>query len=933
MESLFILDEAQATIPSKDNKVCRSCGRYKRCLSPFTNQSVVISPHSFVFVVDKPFCGAGEDIKNTSLYKFLKIFLNKLNINVDEVNIIPAVLCSGASKPSIKETRMCGYFFNSILNTQNAKVLIACGSVAKKSLGLECEVTSGRGNVYTLPDGRKVVYTYDVETVKNKLENKDKNGNSVFLDFANDVVRGVRLTSGEDNKIERVLVNSRESVDSMVAYFDDKFSKGDVSYFAFDTETTGLYPYLPDGDIIMVSLSCDKTKGFAVPVVHNDSFWRDKLRINYLHSKLSYLFEKYPVVGHNLKFDLNWLHCHLGIVPKNCYFDTLNGNHLLYAGTVPSNLQYLANSRTDIIDHKAELSGYREQILYRKKKEIVAASNGNMTRKEVSVLAKQYSDDFRNIPIDLLYKYAVDDAVSTYAVAESLIEELKKKNQWDAYVKLYQKNQLAVAQMEYDGIKIDRAYFKRLCFEEPKEIANLLDTIKKNKYYDIFRVKYGEFNAANSQDKAKMVFDVIGAPTRLVVLGKNHKGSVSFGKKTQEKVLNWANSAKRVDKEAIEMVNLIVSFNHRSFIYSQHIEKLLDLMAPCSDPPESVTSHLKKMPVKYTVHPDIQLVTKTGRASARNPPIHGVPNGSNVRKQYISRWGRGGLLGSFDYSQMELRVLAALTKDKGLLEAFSTGNDIHRQIAAMCLNKPIYDVSDSTRKKFKSVTFGIVYGQSDRSLAKALGIKEEEATSIRTSIFGSFPGIRSFVSSQTEYVKKYGEVWSVMGRVRPLNRKFFRDENSIIRRAVNTPIQSAASDNTYLAWCDLFHAFGSMGINSRPLIFTHDSILVDIYPGELKTVLTQSKIYMEDKVSDRCSAFIGVPFLAEYEIGPTWLDMVKIKSFDDKSVTFKFNSMDSCSIYMREFGAYFMENFSNISDAVKVEKDGFVSFLATGYFK
>ncbi len=815
------------------------------------------------------------------------------------------------------------------------RCIVTMGQKAKElTTGVVGGITACRGVMFRRPDGIPVIPAFHPSFVLMNLtgaNGREPNTESARL-FASDLGKAGRLLDAGASSIERILVNDEQAFSLMVKDIETALDSGKSPYLAVDTETTGLYPFYEDGDILLISLAVSGSRGYSIPVAHPESQWNDRLSISRVQGKISQWLEKYPLVGHNFKFDFMWLLCHFGVLARNLVIDTMNGNHMLYAGSRPSNLEAVASEFADMDNHKSELKGYQQKLLADRYSELKKGRVDGVALTELKKQAKDFSMQFRNVPLSVLYPYAADDAVATWASAGPMIKQLKKRDQWLAYQRLYSDTHPAFALMEYSGVKIDMPVFNGLYRSLPDEIAAIEHASLISGFSDKFKLKFGcEFKMASPADRAKMVFDILGVPESLIVKSKNQKGDRSFAKETQKRVFEWAETA-NLEPDRAAFLKLIVEHVKTSFLYAQHSKNLVEFIAPQGPTPPGPLAALKRLPDEFTVHPNIQLVTVTGRASAKNPPIHGLPKNSKVRRQYISRYAEhGGLVGSFDYSQMELRVLAALSGDESLRSAFESGEDIHKFIAATCLGCSIREITGSVRQKFKSVTFGLVYQMSDESLARVLRISEQEALGIRQIIFKKFSAIESFINRQMEYAVKNGEIRSCMGRIRPLSRKTMND-GAIRRCAVNTPIQGPASDNCYLAMVACYQAMERRGLRGRPMFFAHDAVVFDIAPHELHQTLVIAREEMELNVGRRIPEFAGVPFKAEYDVGVNLRDLVRLDQVSDIGVDLVFESQEDYDELFPRLAQRLESQLSGFLPLESIETESERFFRTTGFW-
>ena len=267
----------------------------------------------------------------------------------------------------------------------------------------------------------------------------------------------------------------------------------------------------------------------------------------------------------------------------------------------------------------------------------------------------------------------------------------------------------------------------------------------------------------------------------------------------------------------------------------------------------------------------MQTVAATGRLSSNNPNLQNIPirsdKGKEIRKSFISR-GNGFKLMAADYSQIELRIIAALSKDENMIAAFKNGHDIHRATAAKVFNVPLEEVTRDQRSSAKAVNFGIIYGQSAFGLAQNLGISRKEAKQIIDSYFEQYPTIKDYMDGMVSNARENGYVETIMKRRRYL--KDINSANAVVRgfaerNAVNAPIQGSAADVIKLAMIGVHGAMKEQGLKSKMLLQVHDELVFDIHESEIETLQKLVKHEMESAVE------IGVPLDVEMEVADNWL--------------------------------------------------------------
>jgi DNA polymerase I len=267
-----------------------------------------------------------------------------------------------------------------------------------------------------------------------------------------------------------------------------------------------------------------------------------------------------------------------------------------------------------------------------------------------------------------------------------------------------------------------------------------------------------------------------------------------------------------------------------------------------------------------------QLLTATGRLSSQDPNLQNIPIrtglGREIRKAFVAR-GEGWQLMSADYSQIELRIIAALSREPGLLEAFRTGVDVHAATAARVYGVALEGVTPEMRKRAKMVNYGIAYGISAFGLAQRLAIPRKEAAAIIDHYYSQFPGIRGFMEATIEGCRARGYVETVMGR-----RRYLRDiasanatlRGSAERNAINAPIQGTAADLIKVAMVAIQGELERRGLRTRMLLQVHDELVLDLHKDERQEVCPLVEEAMRNALP------LAVPIVVELGTGRTWLE-------------------------------------------------------------
>jgi DNA polymerase-1 len=268
----------------------------------------------------------------------------------------------------------------------------------------------------------------------------------------------------------------------------------------------------------------------------------------------------------------------------------------------------------------------------------------------------------------------------------------------------------------------------------------------------------------------------------------------------------------------------------------------------------------------------MQTVAATGRLSSNNPNLQNIPirteRGRQVRKAFIPRNKEYTLLAA-DYSQIELRIIAALSQEETMIEAFKNGEDIHASTASKVFNVPLKDVTREQRSNAKTVNFGIIYGVSAFGLSNQTDLNRTEAKELIDTYYGTYPKLRNFISEQVDFARDNGYVQTVLGRRRYL--KDINSRNAVVRgaaerNAVNAPIQGSAADIIKIAMINIHRKLKEGNNKTKMLLQVHDELVFDVYKPELEMIKKLVKTEMESAYK------LEVPLDVDLDIGDNWLE-------------------------------------------------------------
>ena len=391
-----------------------------------------------------------------------------------------------------------------------------------------------------------------------------------------------------------------------------------------------------------------------------------------------------------------------------------------------------------------------------------------------------------------------------------------------------------LADMEYTGVSINSEALKQFSVSLNERIAE--------KEKEIFNLSGYEFNISSPRQVGELIYD------RLKIVEKPRKTKTGLYSTSEEVLVSL--------KGKHPIINLILEYRGLKKLLTTYVDTLPDL----------VNSKTGKIHTSYN-----QTVAATGRLSSSNPNLQNIPirdeDGKEIRKAFVPDEGSTFL--SADYSQIELRLMAHLSDDENLIEAFNKGYDIHTATAAKVFKVDIDDVDKDMRRKAKTANFGIIYGISAFGLADRLDISRTEAKQLIDDYFLSYPKIKNYTDSVIAFAREKGYVETLFGRRRYLPD--INSHNSVVRgyaerNAVNAPIQGTAADIIKIAMINIFRRFKEENILSKMILQVHDELNFTVLNSELEKVKSIVVSEMEQAVK------LKVPLVAECGIGSNWLE-------------------------------------------------------------
>lgn len=609
------------------------------------------------------------------------------------------------------------------------------------------------------------------------------------------------------------LLDTPEKIDS---FLKDFISATEI---CFDTETTNIDAN--EAELVGMSFAKTPHEAFYVPVPPNQEEAKALLQL------FEPLFTSTTItwVGQNIKYDLIVLKWY-GIDLKGNICDTMLLHYVVepegkrsmdvlsqqYLNYDPIPIDDLIGKKTRKTANKANELGL----------EAISQKQGNM----------------RDVEIEVIKDYAAEDADVTLQLKQKLFPLLKEKEVEKVFNEVENPLVKVLSAMEFEGIKVDENFLN--------DYSKVLETDAKRAEESVYMQAGVKFNLASPKQLGEVLFDKMK-------LDSSAKKTKTGQYQTGEDVLQ------KLATKGHQIVEDILVFRELTKLKSTYVDAL----------PKLINSKTGRVHTSYA-----QAVAVTGRLSSNNPNLQNIPirtdRGKEIRKAFIPR-EKNRILVSADYSQIELRIVAAISGDPNMCEAFRAGKDIHTATAAKVYNILESDVTKEMRYKAKSVNFGIIYGQGAFGLADNLGISRTEAKEIIDNYKREFASIQKYMDDTINFAREHGFVQTLMGRkrwLRDINSSNFTVRGFAERNAINSPIQGTAADMIKLAMIKIQAQLEKEKLQSKMILQVHDELVFDAVKEELDVL----KPLILEGMKTALPLPNEVPVEAELGMGENWLD-------------------------------------------------------------
>jgi len=577
-----------------------------------------------------------------------------------------------------------------------------------------------------------------------------------------------------------------------------------AGYVSVDTETTS--PDALQAELVGISFSLEPNRAYYLPLTHNYLGVPEQLSLQQAVGILKPIFESEAIakIGQNIKYDALVLFRH-GVELKGIHFDTMVASYVINPGLRQHNLDYLSQH---YLNHK--------MISFQ---EVVGKGKDQRSFSDVEVIRAR--------------DYSCEDADITFRLKHILEEQLRQNQNEPLFYELEMPLIPVLMDMELTGIAIDAPFFEQMS----RQISGQLRDMERAIYQEAGM----EFNINSPQQLGYVLFEKLQLP-------RQKKTAKTKAYSTDVKVLT------KLAAMPYEIPKLLLRYRTLSKLKSTYLDALVQMVNPKTG----------------RIHTSFnQTVTATGRLSSSNPNLQNIPirgeEGKEIRKGFVAR--KGWTFLSADYSQVELRVFAHMSRDPVFLDAFRKGKDIHTRTASELMGVNDDEVNSDMRRVAKAVNFGIIYGMGPQKLSEELGIDLKMAKTYLSQYLEKYSGVAKYREETISTAREQGFVTTLFNRRRylpDLHHKNHSIRGEAERMAVNTPIQGTAADLIKRAMINIHGRLKREEARSKMLLQVHDELLFEIPKEEMHTIPSMVKKEMEEVYA------LSIPLKVDINMGKNW---------------------------------------------------------------
>ncbi|GIZ07334.1 DNA polymerase I [Flavobacterium sp. UMI-01] len=765
-------------------------------------------------------------------------FLGMMGDAADNIPGLPGV----GEKTAKKFLAQYGSMENLLANTHELKGAMKEKIEANKELGLlskklatillDCSVTFNEKDYeLSTPDVEKTDALFNELEFRRMAEQFD----AIFLPPAPSEGGGVKIAPEPDTKLyKKPQPKNEEQFDLFSATLPTHDSEVVHQQFYGTLETTPHSYQIVQGDLglklLLQNLQKQTSVSFDTETTGLDALHAELVGMSFSYEKGKAFYVPFPEnqdeaktlaekfipffenpaiekIGQNVKYDLKIL-ANYGISVAGKLFDTMIAHYLINPD-MRHNMDILSETYLKYSPKSIE--------------DLIGKKGKNQK-------------SMRDVALEDIKEYAAEDADVTYQLKELFAVELEKT----ATQKLFDEIEIplvpVLAAMETEGINLDVPFLKAMSTEMAAESQAL-----EQKIYETAGEK---FNLASPKQLGDILFD------KLKIGGAKQKKTKTGQYATGEEVLSYLAHDNEIVRDILEWRQMVK-------LQSTYIDAL----------PTQVNTKTGRVHTDY-----MQTVAATGRLSSNNPNLQNIPirteRGRLIRKAFIAR-DENHTLVSADYSQIELRVIAALSGEENMIKAFQNNEDIHKSTASKVFNVPLDEVTREQRSHAKTVNFGIIYGVSAFGLSNQTNLSRSESADLIEAYYKTYPRLKSYINEQIDFARDNGYVQTILGRRRYL--KDINSQNAVVRggaerNAVNAPIQGSAADIIKMAMINIHNKLKSENWKSKMLLQVHDELVFDVHNDELEKIQPMIKHEMENAFK------LEVPLVVDLGMGKNWLE-------------------------------------------------------------
>lgn len=870
---------------------CTACN-LSDCAYQQINTSGNCSPEECELLIVGDYPRQDDDITGYPMsgdqYKFLWDLLGQVGIKYQVTYLVRCIPIDRYSrryrKPELYEYDTCiKNRLHSEIEILKPHCILALGQSSLEALvGTGESIGDYRERAHPIRIGNhdtKIIATYHPNYVLNS-------DNEMFYDrFNEDVVYACRHAAEyrESSKYKSMTITA----DQFSRIVDIWCNDTSIKYVGFDTESNGLSPWIKGSKITSFSVSVDGFTGYNIFMYHPELDISDEERDKIINSAKKLLTEK-EVVAHHAKHEHRYVKTCWGFTP-NITEDTMYMSFILFMGYpgIKHGLKFLSGrfmllppweerihryvelyktmKRPKSIDDE-KIAKWREDFSDIEFTDEEAYKWFNILKDREYYIRQEESDDsdlfMWMVPTRVMEKYAGMDALAPLQLMKVLKPMIDQDEGLKSAYNMIVKAAEVFANIELRGVRLqDRQRWIQIYHEHLDAALEAIRAYPEVKQLELEMTqedKKGQpqiFNPGSSKQTQKLFFEKFRFPVKQTT----GKGEPSTGEVVIIDLIKEYRSKEDAEsKRKAEFLLKFREYKKLSKLLSAYFEGL-SRFAHMNDSFDGF--NCKKLPAPgnledeiihpgYTIHG-----TVTGRLSSQDPSLHTIPYRSDVKKMVVPHnYQRGGIYVMADQSQLEIRVLACMIEryygDSSLAQAYREGRDIHRYNASKIFQRPEEEIVDAERRFAKTISFSLLYGASEHSVAESTGRTPDEVHQLFETFYSAFPGIKAYIEASHQYVSTYGCVRTPLGRVKyllgglnPNDRKAYSDA---MRQAQNAIIQSSGSDLSLRSINYMSDYLKEHNMNSRIVGFIHDSIEIDAAPGEWIECLRLLKYSMKD---------------------------------------------------------------------------------------